>query len=313
MTTIALKDNVMVSDGQVSLGNRIDSYDQQKVFEVEGCLIGFCGRLSSALRFLKWFEDHMKSLVVQTSYPEVVVAMPDNLVDEDFQAIVVYPEGETYLFEGSERAFKIKQPYSIGSGSDYAIAAMRAGASAEEAINVTKDLDVYTGGHTFVVTLPKLEPEYTKEDLKKMSKEELLALVCPDEEGVETRDEETPSESKLAEAIKEKFKDDTLEEVPNENLKELGVTYNKTANVYCKGMVEFDYEGSAFKFTGTSSWFKFDDSTAKVMKSRLTLDELQGISESLGIKEVGTKATLIDYILEELDEWYEAINQVKDN
>jgi ATP-dependent protease HslVU (ClpYQ) peptidase subunit len=206
----------MASDGQVTLGNRIDSYNQRKVFEVAGCLVGFAGRFSSALRFLAWFKDYMQSVSAQNMHPEVIVSIPENLIDEDFQAVVVYPDGETYLFEGGDRAFKIEQPYSIGSGADYAVAAMKAGATAEEAINIAKDLDVYSGGETFVVELAEEEPELTREDLEEMTKEELIDLLFPEDCECEDKDEEKESEpeqveetkpksSKLAEAIKEVY------------------------------------------------------------------------------------------------------------
>lgn len=317
MTTIALKDNHMASDGQVTLGNRIDSYNQRKVFEVEGCLVGFAGRFSSALRFLDWFGERMRSISVQNMHPEVIVSIPDNLVDEDFQAIVVYPDGDTYLFEGGDRAFKINQPYSIGSGSDFAIAAMKAGNTAEEAINIAKDLDTHSGGETFVVQLPEEEEDYTREDLEAMSKEELLELLFPeecdecsccedsdceeDESGEETEEEAIES-SKLAEAIKKTLVEKG--EGEHSDLELIGVKYNETAGVYTKGMVELDVDDECFKFTGTSKWFKLNDQTEKLLVSNLTLKELRGVCDSLEIQYSSktTKQVLAECIVEDIED-----------
>ena len=41
---------------------------------------------------------------------------------------------------------KLKHPWAIGSGSDYALGAMMSGLSAKEAVDVAKKIDTLTGG-----------------------------------------------------------------------------------------------------------------------------------------------------------------------
>lgn len=50
----------------------------------------------------------------------------------------------------------IREPYAIGSGSDFAMGAMLAGKSAKDAVKIAAKLDCYTGGPIKVLSLDKL-------------------------------------------------------------------------------------------------------------------------------------------------------------
>ncbi|MBS3974735.1 MAG: hypothetical protein KGZ89_07720 [Actinobacteria bacterium] len=183
MTTIATRNGVMVSDGQVSWGDRIDQTNLKKVRKINGCLVGGAGRLSSVLQFFKWFEEWSDAQVVQGESPHVQVFIPENIDDEDFTGIVVFTDGVIFMYEGGKRCYEIvgAEYYAIGSGADFALSAMDAGASAEDAVKVAIKRDVFTGGELFIEHLDEEPEELTKEKAEEMTKEELVKYIFGDE------------------------------------------------------------------------------------------------------------------------------------
>lgn len=183
MTTIATRNGVMVSDGQVSWGDRIDQTNLKKVRKINGCLVGGAGRLSSVLQFFKWFEEWSDAQVVQGESPHVQVFIPENIDDEDFTGIVVFTDGVIFMYEGGKRCYEIvgAEYYAIGSGADFALAAMDSGASAEDAVKVAIKRDAFTGGEIFVEHLDEEPEELTKEKAEGMTKDELVKYIFGDE------------------------------------------------------------------------------------------------------------------------------------
>ena len=146
MTTIAYKDGIMAGDGQCTWsGTKICKTDK-KVFEINlgkrTTLIGMAGDVSHCYEFLDWFK---KGAVLEQK--------PKFEEDfEDFIALVVKDPGTekeaivTYM-QNSSYPCNVDIPYfAIGSGTEYALGAMYAGASAIEAVECAIMLDVNTGG-----------------------------------------------------------------------------------------------------------------------------------------------------------------------
>jgi len=80
-------------------------------------------------------------------------------MDEDFNGLVLTPDKKLLLFEGGGVVLEIEQPYAIGSGMPYALAAMKAGVSAEKSLQVAMEMDVYSGGDVTKLVLPGTEDE----------------------------------------------------------------------------------------------------------------------------------------------------------
>ncbi|AVZ45396.1 hypothetical protein [Escherichia phage vB_EcoM-Ro121c4YLVW] len=99
--------------------------------------------------------------------------------DEEFIALVVHPDGRIFLHEGNNptRAYPIDEEYyAVGSGSDFALAALDAGATPEQAMEVAKKRDAFSGGETFIEEQDEII-ELTDDDLENFSKEELINLL----------------------------------------------------------------------------------------------------------------------------------------
>ena len=146
MTTIIYnpEEGVIAADSQDTDGNL--SVKSDKLFRVNGHIIGTAGGSYSGLLFVRWFgewEDE-PDYTDWEQHPDLV-----NLdVEEDFECIVVRPDGTAYiinrLFVPYEQ--KLTGPIGLGSGAGIALGAIDAGASVKDAINIACKRDTYSSG-----------------------------------------------------------------------------------------------------------------------------------------------------------------------
>jgi ATP-dependent protease HslVU (ClpYQ) peptidase subunit len=172
MTTIIVtEDNKMYADSQSTMGNFISSEDEVKIENINGFLVGAAGRWSSCLAFREWFASTQDIVEAAKSFPtaaeHMVYPTPDNK-DDDFQfnALVLDPEGVLTLFEGNFAAYVVEKPFAIGTGGEYALCALDAGASGEEALAVAMKRDVYTGGSIHFLSLDSEDEELSEEGVE---------------------------------------------------------------------------------------------------------------------------------------------------
>jgi hypothetical protein len=65
----------------------------------------------------------------------------------NLSAMIVFPLEGIHYTDNSYVVYKIDAPFhAVGSGSELAIGAMSAGASAKEALKIASQYDIYTGG-----------------------------------------------------------------------------------------------------------------------------------------------------------------------
>jgi ATP-dependent protease HslVU (ClpYQ) peptidase subunit len=182
MTTIAVRDGIMCSDSQATRGDFIDNRSSTKIYEVSGCLVGISGNAISSRKFVEWFQDMAEHSAAQDAFPLATIQLPDKMVEEDFHALVAYPDKTVYEFFGCDNIIECEEDYAaVGSGMLYALCAMDAGASAEEAVKVAIKRDVYSGGEIQKHSLEE-EEELTEDDIRAMSHEDLLKLVLGEDE-----------------------------------------------------------------------------------------------------------------------------------
>lgn len=186
MTTIAVKDGVMVGDGRCSLGSTVIKDDMVKVFWINNHLMGGAGRARSISTFAQWLQKHTDYTIVNQEVGDLVDLIPPVLQDdEEFTALVLTPDKQVLMYDGNV-ALNLGQdvPASIGSGSVFALAAMDAGSSAEDAVRIAMKRDVYSGGEITVVQLEEEPEPLTRETAENLSKEELLNMMFGDEQEV---------------------------------------------------------------------------------------------------------------------------------
>ena len=184
MTTIVLDSNlVMAGDSRMALGNHHVGDYAEKVFRIQDWTVGVAGAYSECLAFLDMIEEQIERARVQET---TFLPIPESVVEdmENFSAIVVNPAGDVFVFETSRFSVPTQAPVCIGSGSDYAYGALAMGATAEQAVQVASQYDLYTGGGIKVIDC-KSSPEncaLTREKLAKLSKKEILNELFGEEE-----------------------------------------------------------------------------------------------------------------------------------
>ena len=179
MTTIIATKTKILSDGKVTVGSRVDQYNFKKVRKIGDYLVGGAGRLSSILTFFAWFEQNLQCQAAQESIPGLMIQSDPDKEDEEFVALVVHPDGRIFIHEGNNpaRAFPIEaEYYAVGSGADFALAALDGGCTPEEAMVVAKMRDAFSGGETFIEEQDDIV-EITDEMLREFSREQLLNML----------------------------------------------------------------------------------------------------------------------------------------
>lgn len=152
MTTIAWDGKTLASDSQSQVGSMIVSKNEQKIFPATS----------------KWsINGHpVKAIAIagdNAATHEIINHLQEGLLFDsefsqitDFNLIAVVRDGFAFVVsknKGDTRAyiFDVFEEFAIGSGDVYAMAAMKSGKTAAEAIVVAMSLDVYSGGevHSF--------------------------------------------------------------------------------------------------------------------------------------------------------------------
>ncbi|MDH7971056.1 hypothetical protein QH494_02585 [Sphingomonas sp. AR_OL41] len=143
VTTIATDGQTMASDGQSSFGNTIVNDAAIKIARLNtGALIGTAGNNARRHAVIAWLNDGMA-----TPYP-----FPEPDDDRDIIALIVDDEGAMFL-SGVGDLSAISLPAAIGSGSDFAIGAMLAGATPANAVALAAQRDVWTSGKITTMTV----------------------------------------------------------------------------------------------------------------------------------------------------------------
>lgn len=124
MTAIAYRDGVMAADTMMVLDEHVKLLNDVKVVSVKGHLIGISGNnCPSNEDFVKWFfgKDKGKAWAAPRS----------------FGAIVVTPDNKIELWDETGACTSLNEEFwAVGSGKEFAIGAMEAGATAIQAVRI---------------------------------------------------------------------------------------------------------------------------------------------------------------------------------
>jgi ATP-dependent protease HslVU (ClpYQ) peptidase subunit len=131
MTTIATDGKTMAGDGQAQTDMTIVDSNRRKVFRLtNGSLVGCAGNSVDAISFRRWLDD-------DGNKPHI---------KEEFAALVLNKNGDVEYYDRLLVPLELSLPTAIGSGADFALAAMDAGASPAQAVEIAARRDPYTGG-----------------------------------------------------------------------------------------------------------------------------------------------------------------------
>lgn len=133
MTTIAYKDGVIAYDSQVTRGEIITYDDYDKRIDQKGVTFVFTGAVSDFDALVAAYFG----------------AKPEGVIDA---TAMVVNNGKVWIFAVDNETgpwhfpLSMDQPYAIGSGLAYALAAMDMGADPERAVQAAAKRDTATGG-----------------------------------------------------------------------------------------------------------------------------------------------------------------------
>ena len=146
MTTIAVRDGVMAAD---TLGNQMGKRAAtQKLFRADGAVIGICGYWSDAKVFVDWYVAGAD----RENLPEWRLQGDEKV---EFEALVLTKEG-IHWWSFLLVPERLRENFwSIGSGSQAALAALYLDCGAEDAVRIAMKVDPATGGDVESMELPK--------------------------------------------------------------------------------------------------------------------------------------------------------------
>lgn len=136
MTIIISDGKSMVCDSLV-VGNFKFIISKPKVRRVSNTFYGFAGELAGIEKVVKWLESN------SAEQPAPVLTLPNEM---SISILGLRDTGDLFWMENHLVETPVDPPFAIGSGSSYAMGALRAGASIREAAQIAIDLDESCGG-----------------------------------------------------------------------------------------------------------------------------------------------------------------------
>jgi ATP-dependent protease HslVU (ClpYQ) peptidase subunit len=130
VTTIATDGRSMAGDTMMSAGNELVGFRQKVNRLPDGRLFGASGKSADISLFGKWMRGEIERPAL----------------DDDFSALVLAANGELFYLCNKLEPVEFIVPNSIGSGSEYALGAMLAGATPARAVEIACMRDKGSGG-----------------------------------------------------------------------------------------------------------------------------------------------------------------------
>jgi len=179
MTVIAWDGKTLSADKQTTAGSM--KRKLRKITRLDnGHLIGATGNSTDCKRYMEWYDSVCKKEVGE------FVKFPTWQGDSHPHLMVVTPWKGVYMYTGTDEYLDYTENdvFAIGSGAEYALGAMRAGADSVKAIEIASEFDAYCGmgidsielevevEDTVTVTLTA---EEAKKAIRKKSKPKVVA------------------------------------------------------------------------------------------------------------------------------------------
>lgn len=135
MTTVALKDGILASDSRSTVGGVIFDDNIRKLYRVKDGWVGCSGANADIEKLV----DHLITPKDESMLGELIA-----------YGILMQDDGKSYLLGTNDgcyyRTLIPSNCWAIGSGADFAIASMRGGSSATDAVKMAIQCDIHSGG-----------------------------------------------------------------------------------------------------------------------------------------------------------------------
>lgn len=138
MTTIVYRNGVLAADTRMVQGTAIIGNVKKIIRRDDGALCGGAGDCAWLQAFHRWFLD------AEEGDPPII--------EDNSKGVIIYSPKKIELFE-QNGTVEFKPAFlAFGSGKEFALGAMYAGASAPEAVRAAMQFDPYSGGKVTVLT-----------------------------------------------------------------------------------------------------------------------------------------------------------------
>ena len=143
MTTVCWDGETLAADKRATIGGLYRT--TTKIYRVGSSLAGFTGSGVQCREMLAWARGGFR----KAKFPDI-----QRDVESSITLLVIRQNGVIQAYEHTPHAITYEdKQFAIGSGRDYALAAMRLGKSAEEAVLLAAEFDPGTGNGVDVLTL----------------------------------------------------------------------------------------------------------------------------------------------------------------
>lgn len=160
MTTVVVdrKLKLMCADNQLNCDGQ--KVKHRKITKHDNVIIGHCGVSEAGEAFRLWFkiQQELSRGIKPEEHKDAHYPRTD-----DFSAIVLGDNGKLLWYGKLGYPVEIKDRFfGIGSGSEYALGAIHAGASLKEAVRIANKLDVNSGLGISSLSFKKKQSKRTK-------------------------------------------------------------------------------------------------------------------------------------------------------
>ena len=142
MTTIAYRDGILAAGTLCTINNSIEGR-VVKIARRGPIMAGAAGSAPMCRAFLDWFKAGMQGEAPATQHPVSS--------DWNYWGLIVTPDRLVTLMASGWMSHRAPY-YAMGSGAEYALGAMAAGATAAEAVEAAMRHDTRTGGEVTVLS-----------------------------------------------------------------------------------------------------------------------------------------------------------------
>lgn len=144
MSTIAYKNGIMAADSAMSQDDEVQ-LGIYKLAKTKEYLVGFTGTMAMKAPVLDWIFELENCLVPIDKFYRHKDLLPT--MHGSLMCLVATRAGSLWYLYGDGMVCETARKFdAAGSGMPYAIGALYAGASAEEAVNIACNLDAFSGG-----------------------------------------------------------------------------------------------------------------------------------------------------------------------
>lgn len=156
MTTIVCDGKTLASDSRITWGSMVEQRLMQKIVVCGDTVYAQCGMEGLLGPLIEWHRAGADTR-----------SLPHIPADCSWEFVVMTRSRTTWYSDKTTMGAPISRQWAIGSGRQFAIGALHAGADAVKAAKIGAKLDIYSGGPIRVIDLKVLKRKTKRKTKRK--------------------------------------------------------------------------------------------------------------------------------------------------